>query len=210
MGNPFFKPKAKERTGYPTQKPIILLEQILKLVTDENDLVIDPFVGSGTTVVAAKILNRKYIGIDKSQEAITLTKDRLNSLIKTESYLLKKGRAAYQNLPEKHMDILRHLNITPVQRNSGIDGFLKEYIYNKPVSLKIQREDETLEEAANRLLKASKIKQCSFMILIRTHIDYLDIFDFNTIPDNMRIIDSYEVQIDTLTDEFKKYACESY
>lgn len=48
------------------------------------------------------------------------------------------------------------------------------------------------------------------MILIRTHIDYLDIFDFNTIPDNMRIIDSYEVQIDTLTDEFKKYACESY
>ncbi len=207
---PFLNPKAKERTGYPTQKPIILLEQILKLVTDENDLVVDPFVGSGTTVVAAKILNRKYIGIDKSQEAITLTKDRLNSLIKTESYLLKKGRAAYQNLPEKHMDILRHLNITPVQRNSGIDGFLKEYIYNKPVSLKIQREDETLEEAANRLLKASKIKQCSFMILIRTHIDYLDIFDFNTIPDNMRIIDSYEVQIDTLTDEFKKYACESY
>ena len=207
---PFLNPKAKERTGYPTQKPIILLEQILKLVTDENDLVVDPFVGSGTTVVAAKILNRKYIGIDKSQEAITLTKDRLNSLIKTESYLLKKGRAAYQNLPEKHMDILRHLNITPVQRNSGIDGFLKEYIYNKPVSLKIQREDETLEEAANKLLKASKIKQCSFMILIRTHIDYLDIFDFNTIPDNMRIIDSYEVQIDTLTDEFKKYACESY
>lgn len=207
---PFLNPKAKERTGYPTQKPIILLEQILKLVTDENDLVVDPFVGSGTTVVAAKILNRKYIGIDKSQEAITLTKDRLNSLIKTESYLLKKGRAAYQNLPEKHMDILRHLNITPVQRNSGIDGFLKEYIYNKPVSLKIQREDETLEEAANKLLKASKIKQCSFMILIRTHIDYLDIFDFNTIPDNMRIVDSYEVQIDTLTDEFKKYACESY
>lgn len=87
---PFLNPKAKERTGYPTQKPIILLEQILKLVTDENDLVVDPFVGSGTTVVAAKILNRKYIGIDKSQEAITLTKDRLNSLIKTESYLLKK------------------------------------------------------------------------------------------------------------------------
>lgn len=207
---PFLNPKAKERTGYPTQKPIILLEQILKLVTDENDLVVDPFVGSGTTVVAAKMLNRKYIGIDKSQEAITLTKDRLNSLIKTESYLLKKGRAAYQNLPEKQMDILRYLNITPVQRNSGIDGFLKEYIYNKPVSLKIQREDETLEEAANKLLKASKIKQCSFMILIRTHIDYLDIFDFNTIPDNMRIIDSYKVQIDTLTDEFKKYACESY
>ena len=110
------------------------------------------------------------------------------------------------------MDILRHLNITPVQRNSGIDGFLKEYIYNKPVSLKIQREDETLEEAANRLLKASKIKQCSFMILIRTDrkSTRLNSSDFNTIPDNMRIIDSYEVQIDTLTDEFKKYACESY
>ncbi|MCM1499044.1 MAG: site-specific DNA-methyltransferase [Clostridium sp.] len=200
---PFLNPKAKERVGYPTQKQIILLEQIIKLVTDEGDLVVDPFVGSGTTVVAAKMLNRKYIGIDKSKDAVVLTNDRLGSLIKTESHLLKNGKAAYRNLSEKQMNILQCLNATPVQRNSGIDGFLKDYIYDRPVSVKIQREDETLDEAVSKLLKSSKAKQCSFMILVRTHIDYLNIFDFDTVPDNMRIIDSYEVEMDLLIESFK-------
>lgn len=200
---PFLNPKARERVGYPTQKPIILLEQIIKLVTDEDDLVVDPFVGSGTTAVAAKMLNRKYIGIDKSKDAVVLTNDRLGSLIKTESHLLKRGKAAYRNLSEKQMDILQCLNATPVQRNSGIDGFLKDYIYDRPVSVKIQREDETLDEAVSKLSKSSKTKQCSFMILVRTHIDYLNIFDFDTIPDNMRIIDSYEVEVDIMMENFK-------
>ncbi len=53
---PYLNPKAKERVGYPTQKPILLLEQILRLVTDEGDFVIDPFAGSGTTLAAAKML----------------------------------------------------------------------------------------------------------------------------------------------------------
>lgn len=98
-------PKAKERVGYPTQKPIILLEQIIKLVTDENDIVLDPFVGSGTTLVAAKLLNRKYIGIDISKEAVDLAEKRLEALVKTESILLKKGKKAYQNLTEEQMAI---------------------------------------------------------------------------------------------------------
>lgn len=201
---PFLNPKAKERVGYPTQKPIILLEQIIKLVTEEEDLVVDPFVGSGTTVVAAKMLNRKYIGIDKSKDAIVLANNRLDSLIKTESYLLKKGKAAYRNLSEKQMNILQCLNAIPVQRNSGIDGFFKDYIYDRPVAVKIQREEETLHDAVSKLAKAGKIKQCSFMILVRTHMDYFDVIDFDTIPDNMRIIDSYEVEMDVLIDEFKK------
>ena len=153
---PFLNPRAKERAGYPTQKPIILLEQIIKLVTDEDDLVVDPFVGSGTTVVAAKMLNRKYIGIDISEDAIDLTNSRLSGLIKTESHLLKKGKAAYKNLSESQMNILNCLDAIPVQRNSGIDGFLKKYVYGRPVSVKIQKEDETLAEAVNKLLKSSK------------------------------------------------------
>ena len=201
---PFLNPKAKERVGYPTQKPIILLEQIIKLVTDEDDLVVDPFMGSGTTAVAAKMLNRKYIGIDQSQAAVTLANERLNSLIKTESCLLKKGKAAYRNLSEKQINILQCLNAVPVQRNSGIDGFLKDYISNRPVSIKIQREDERFDEAVSKLSKASKAKQCSFMILIRTHVDTLNPFDFDEIPENMYIIDSYEVKIEHLTDEFRK------
>ena len=59
---PYLNPKAKERVGYPTQKPILLLEQILRLVTDEGDFVIDPFAGSGTTLAAAKMLKRNLSG----------------------------------------------------------------------------------------------------------------------------------------------------
>lgn len=201
---PFLNPKAKERVGYPTQKPIILLEQIIKLVTDEDDLVIDPFMGSGTTVVAAKMLNRKYIGIDQSQSAVILANDRLNSLIKTESHLLIKGKEAYKNLSEKQMNILQSLNAIPVQRNSGIDGFLKDYLSDRPVSVKIQRENERLDEAVNKLSKASKTKQCRFMILVKTHEDNLSPFNFDSVPENMCIIDSYEVKIEQLINEFKE------
>ena len=71
---PFLNPKAKERTGYPTQKPLLLLERIISIVTNENDVVLDPFLGSGTTVVAAKLLKRRYIGFDISEDAISLAK----------------------------------------------------------------------------------------------------------------------------------------
>ena len=53
----------------------------------------------------------------------------------------------------------------------------------------------------DKLLNASKIKQCSFMILVRTHLDYMDLFDFASIPDNLRIIDSYEVEMRSLLKE---------
>lgn len=198
---PYLNPKAKERVGYPTQKPIILLEQIIKLVTDENDLVLDPFMGSGTTLVAAKMLNRKYIGVDLSKEAVDLTKSRLETLVKTESFLLKKGKSAYKNLSEEQMSILNSIDAIPVQRNGGIDGFLNEYIDDKPVSVKIQKPEETLEEAAGKLMKSSKAKKCIHMILIRTHVDTMSFFDYNNIPDELHIIDSYDLQIEKYLDK---------
>ena len=73
---PYLNPKAKERVGYPTQKPLLLLERIIELVTHKGAIVLDPFCGSGTTCVAAKLLGRKYIGIDKLQEAVDLTYPR--------------------------------------------------------------------------------------------------------------------------------------
>ena len=74
---PFLNPKAKERVGYPTQKPVLLLERIIKLTTSPGDVVLDPFCGSGTTLVAAEALGRHPIGIDISSEAIELTRERL-------------------------------------------------------------------------------------------------------------------------------------
>ncbi|MCT8136477.1 site-specific DNA-methyltransferase [Anaerobacillus sp. CMMVII] len=70
---------------------MLLLEQIIKITTDVGDTVLDPFCGSGTTLVAAKLLNRKFIGIDISEDAIELTQERINSPIKTTSNLLEKG-----------------------------------------------------------------------------------------------------------------------
>ncbi len=193
---PYLNPKAKERVGYPTQKPVILLEQIIKLVTDEGDIVVDPFAGSGTTLVAAKILNRKYLGMDISSDAVLIAEKRLETLIKTDSFLLKKGKAAYQNLSENQLAILKSINAMPVQRNSGIDGILSEYLDGKPVSVKIQKEEETLDEAINKLIKSSRTKKCEYMILIRTHTDYINVIDFNRIPQGVIIMDSYEMQID--------------
>ena len=192
---PYLNPKAKERVGYPTQKPLILLEQIIKLVTEEGDIVLDPFVGSGTTVVAAKMLKRGYLGIDISQEAVDLTKERLEKLVKTESFLLKKGRASYQKQTEQQVELLKMIGAIPVQRNSGIDGFLKEYIDGKPVSVKIQKQDETLDEAVSKLIKASKTKKCIYMILIRTHVDRINTFDFEKNTEGLILLDSYEMQI---------------
>lgn len=201
---PFLNPKAKERVGYPTQKPIVLLERIIQLVTDMGDVVLDPFAGSGTTLVAAKMLNRKFIGIDISSEAVKLSEERLASLIKTESNLLKKGKSAYRNLSQEQMNLLKILEATPVQRNSGIDGFLKEYVDGRPVSIKIQREEETLDEAINKLIKASKSKNCVFMILIRTHVDCFALYDYDKMPDNLEIMDSYELQVNELVNKWKR------
>ena len=192
---PYLNPKAKERVGYPTQKPIILLEQIIKLVTDEGDIVVDPFAGSGTTLVAAKMLHREYLGMDVSADAVSLAEKRLEALVKTDSFLLKKGKAAYQNLSENTRAILKSIHAVPVQRNTGMDGILSEYANGKPVSVKIQKEEETLDEAISKLIRAGKTKKCQYMILIRTHADYMNVFDFNRVPQGVFIMDSYEMQI---------------
>jgi len=69
--------QARERLGYPTQKPEALLERIIRASSNEGDLVLDPFCGCGTAVVVAQRLGRRWIGIDITHLAITLMKHRL-------------------------------------------------------------------------------------------------------------------------------------
>jgi site-specific DNA-methyltransferase (adenine-specific) len=69
--------QAKERLGYETQKPVALLERIIQASSNEGDVVLDPFCGCGTAVVAAQKLNRKWIGIDITHLAINLMRNRL-------------------------------------------------------------------------------------------------------------------------------------
>ena len=68
---------SKERTGYPTQKPLSLLNRIIEVSSNAGDLVLDPFCGCATTCVAAHHLQRNWIGIDVSDVAVDLVRDRL-------------------------------------------------------------------------------------------------------------------------------------
>ncbi|MDD3467682.1 MAG: site-specific DNA-methyltransferase [Campylobacterales bacterium] len=166
---PYLNPKAKERVGYPTQKPIILLERIIEIASEEGDVVLDPFCGSGTTLVAAILLKRKYIGIDASQDAIELTKSRLDNPIKSESQLLQNGKEAYLNQDDEVIEILEQINAVPVQRNKGIDGFLRLNGAMVPIPVKIQKESESIDEAIQYLIKACQTNNYTKKILIKTH-----------------------------------------
>ncbi|MSP24059.1 MAG: site-specific DNA-methyltransferase, partial [Myxococcales bacterium] len=73
-------PVAKERTGYPTQKPVVLLERLIAACTLPGDTVLDPYLGSGTTLAAAATLGRRGIGIDASEAAISVASSRLSTL----------------------------------------------------------------------------------------------------------------------------------
>lgn len=70
---------SKERTGYPTQKPVALLERIIKASSNRGDIVLDPFCGCATTCVAAERHQRHWIGIDISPKAVDLVRIRLEN-----------------------------------------------------------------------------------------------------------------------------------
>lgn len=191
---PFLNPKAKERTGYPTQKPILLLERIIEIASDPDDVVVDPFCGSGTTLVAASMLDRQYLGIDISSKAVELSQKRLQEPTKTESNLLKKGRMAYATADTNALATLTGLDFVPVQRNNGIDAFLKITIGGISVPVRVQRPNETLAEAASLLNRAAKSKNSILAILIRTN-ENEDIFSASTIPSFIEIVDATALEV---------------
>ena len=75
---------AKERLGYPTQKPLALLERIIESSSNKGDVILDPFCGCGTAIAAAEKLGRKWIGIDVTHLSISLMKYRLKDNFKLE------------------------------------------------------------------------------------------------------------------------------
>ena len=70
---------AAERTGYPTQKPLALLERIISASSNPGDVVLDPFCGSGTALVSAERAGRRWIGIDASLDAIRIAGERMSA-----------------------------------------------------------------------------------------------------------------------------------
>ncbi|MGI9337298.1 MAG: DNA methyltransferase [Gammaproteobacteria bacterium] len=84
-----------ETVGYPTQKPETLLERIILASTNEGDVVLDPFAGSGTTCAIAEKLNRRRIGMDLNREAADISTKRLRAIIKSMSKEEQKRRHSF-------------------------------------------------------------------------------------------------------------------
>lgn len=186
---PLLNPKARERVGYPTQKPVLLLERVIYLVTDPGDVVLDPFCGSGTTLVAAALLGRNSVGIDISPAAVRLARQRLEQPVKTSSELLRKGRDAYVQSDEESLAHLRGLHIVPVQRNRGIDALLKTAPGENPVLIRVQRPGEPLLAAAEQLHRAGLSKQPATLLLVATdHQPSTGLFDL--LPAEVIVVNS--------------------
>ena len=95
-----------ERTGYPTQKPLKLLERIIKASSNPGEIVFDPFCGCATTLVAADHLHRQWIGIDISSKAVDLVIDRIK-----EDQGLFRDIIARKDIPQRtDIEVLRFYN----------------------------------------------------------------------------------------------------
>ena len=133
--------RSKELLGYPTQKPLALLERILNASSDEGDVVLDPFCGCGTTVHAAQKLNRQWIGIDVTHLAISLIQKRLRDAfgpIQIEVHGVPKDLGGARALAEQDKYQFQWWAVSLVDavpyggKKKGADTGIDGYIYFKP------------------------------------------------------------------------------
>jgi hypothetical protein len=134
--------RARERQGYPTQKPEALMRRIISASSNPGDLVLDPFCGCGTTVVVAASLNRHWIGIDISPTAIRLIARRLNRAhIPHETHRLPETREALLELKPLEfqnwvIDAVYGVHAPRRTGDMGIDGY--SFFERLPIQVKQQ------------------------------------------------------------------------
>src|SRR5699024_4941822 len=119
---PFINPVSHERTGFNSQKPEKLIERILRIFTNENDIVMDFHLGSGTTSVVAHKLSRRYIGIEQMDYINTISVPRLQKVIEGEQVGISKevkwhggGSFVYVELMEKNRGFLKSIQDAKTQ-----------------------------------------------------------------------------------------------
>jgi DNA methylase len=132
-----------ERIGYPTQKPEKLLQRIIEMASNEGDVVLDPFVGGGTTVAVANQLNRQWIGIDQSVQAVKVTELRLWNLMDlfskpflTQLHKYDYDTLRYQDAFEFEHFIVHHLGGVPNVKQRGDLGLDGKSAENIPIQVK--------------------------------------------------------------------------
>jgi site-specific DNA-methyltransferase (adenine-specific) len=138
---PELNSQAQERLGYPTQKPVALLERILSASSNPGDVVLDPFCGCGTTIHAAQKLGRPWIGIDITHLAISLIEKRLKDAfpgVKFELHGTPKDMGGAQALFEHNPYQFQWWAVSLVDavpfggKKKGADGGIDGLIYFKP------------------------------------------------------------------------------
>jgi len=136
--------QSSERLGYPTQKPVALLERIIKTASNKGDIVLDPFCGCGTTLVAAQKLGRSWIGIDISPTACKLMKKRMQKEFKINAHLIRgkvdmnyvKSLAPFEF--QNWVVVDKFLGKASIRKTGdmGIDGFTPEVLGGYPIQVK--------------------------------------------------------------------------
>jgi len=138
---PVLNPNSKERLGYPTQKPLALLERIIAASTNEGEIVLDPFCGCGTAVHAAERLGRRWIGIDITHLAISAIERRMKEAFPDAKFTVEgtpKDLASALDLARRDKYqfqwwALSMVDGVPVDgKKKGADGGVDGIIYFKP------------------------------------------------------------------------------
>lgn len=150
--------QALERLGYPTQKPIALLERIIAASSHEGDVVLDPFCGCGTAVHAAQKLGRKWLGIDITHLAISLIEKRLNDAFPGIEFTVEgtpKDLASALDLAQRDKYQFQWWAVSMVDampyggKKKGADGGVDGIIYFKPDGRRTERAIVSVKGGSN-------------------------------------------------------------
>jgi DNA modification methylase len=138
-----------ERSNYPTQKPQRLAERIIKMGSSDGALVLDPYCGSGTTLVAASKAGRRWIGGDCSPDAISLSLRRLR-----DECGLELGNDFICKTEEELLAVAERLVVPPLRIATGFDDLFARdvghLVFGKPIHVEETREYEFKEVTSNR------------------------------------------------------------
>jgi DNA modification methylase len=165
----------KERSGYPTQKPRLLLERIIKASSNEGDLVLDPFCGCGTTVITASKLNRRFIGIDidtserKTGElptAFSVIKNLSHELFEQSQYITRDLSEVLEMNPKQFEEWANeYYKATKPHPDKGVDGITPDGtpIQVKTFQIKYDTVDKLLSSSKFHPLVPKPIKKLIFV-----------------------------------------------
>jgi len=166
--------QAKERLGYPTQKPEKLLERIIEASSNEGDVILDAYCGCGTTVAVAQRLKRKWIGIDITYQSITVIIKRL-----TETYgnnILKN--ISINGIP-KDIESARDLALKSVSRKEFEIWSIMTYSNNKAIPNEKRGSDKGIDGKMYITVSVSPNEQKSILFSVKSgHVSVAQIRDF--------------------------------